>query len=329
MNKIMPYVELLMAQPHFKPVPLSIQINITNRCASKCYFCRKYEWPQEEVDIKDFKSIVRQFASLGGKSIVLSGGDPLSYSNFVEAIDIVKENGIAVGVFTSLVSKNNDNLSCLASKVDKVRVSLDAADKSKYKYIRGVDSFDLVIKNLHDIAAIRRVEKLEKIKLNVVVTRDNISQLMDISNLAGLSGCNVDYCSVHTYDKLRCDVKISKEIFNELAKVEYNNIYELDFDSFLSPICFIPKFHAVIDTDLSVYPCCRMLNDNGDYDYAKKMSVGNLKRRDNSLEYLMALSIETFYEAPKRFDICRMCDRYRNVNNEIFNYLYNKKRIFI
>ena len=68
---------------------LSIQMNLLNKCTSKCKSCRKYTWPDDELDLETVKRTLTVLKKeFGLQSVVFSGGDPILYKDFLHGFQI-------------------------------------------------------------------------------------------------------------------------------------------------------------------------------------------------------------------------------------------------
>jgi radical SAM protein with 4Fe4S-binding SPASM domain len=340
-NKIIPYVERIM---HNTGMILSAQLNITNKCYSKCKSCRKYEWPDVKLELSDVIRILDVLKEMSCESIVLSGGEPLAHNNFAEIVGEILKRQMKYCVLTSALTKHNINLELIASTADKIQVSIDAHNANLFEEIRGVDAFDRVCANVQEMVEIREITSLEKIRINCTLSKTNAKYIKEMYQLAVVLGCDINYYPVHTWPELMLDNNDWKVV--ELAKNEYkkikdtadkvgfnfdiktNMLYLQRLDEFKGNVCIIKDIHCVIDADGSVYPCCRLLNDNGDYDTEQENAYGNIKKQDPFKIFYGLLRKRVNSKIP-HLEICKSCDRYRSINEAFEKYYKNRKRLFL
>src|SRR5579872_6079340 len=163
-------------------LPVCLYLETTNRCNLLCTTCpRTYEQLEPEADMPWdlFTSIVNQFSSV--KRVVLHGvGEPMLVKDLPERIEYLKQRGIYVLFNTNgtlLTEANGERL--LASGLDELRVSLDAAESSVFQMVRGKDMFDRIVTNL---TAFRRRQRelgaeLPRVSLWLTGLRETIGQL--------------------------------------------------------------------------------------------------------------------------------------------------------
>ena len=330
-NKIIPYVEFVLRNTGNM---LSVQLNITNKCYSRCKSCRKYEWPEEELSLPDIKKLLKILEEeFNCETIVLSGGEPLAHPHIIDIIKLIEYNNLKYGIITSAITNNAEVLLKIARTAEWVQVSLDAADEKLYEEIRGINAYKTVIDNIKQMNRIRSSNSLRKITIDCTVSKINVYNIKEIYDLAFVLDCDINFYPVHTWPELMLDYTEWQEI--ELLKKQppikaiNTNLYELEErGEFKGTKCIIKNIHCIVDADGSVYPCCRLMNDNGDYDTEKKYSYGNIKE-ENIFKVFYGMRRKRIHSLIPKLDICKTCDRYRNVNEAFEEYINNKKEIFL
>jgi MoaA/NifB/PqqE/SkfB family radical SAM enzyme len=124
---------------------------VTYRCNAYCEFCEfaahgKFnKFPN--ASLSDFKNNVQQLAKLGVKFIDLTGGEPLLNSNIVEMVEFARSLKMQTSITTNtlLYPKYAEQL---AGKVNLLHFSLDSPVESEHNKIRGVDTFNSVLKSV-------------------------------------------------------------------------------------------------------------------------------------------------------------------------------------
>lgn len=294
MNKLIGYEKEIIADNI-----LSIQINLLNKCTSRCRSCRKYTWPNDTLDINTIKNVISVLAkSYGLKTIVLSGGDPVLYPNLLDVIDICKANGIKCSMITTGITNNKEVLDVISNDLYRVHLSLDAVDREMYKYIRGVDAFDIVDKNIKAISKNRKAKNVLPIRLSSTISVMNYDKVYDLYKYARDNGCFINFYLVHTFEELYMDDFKLATFYNELKCVckdeqingQISNAISLLSDNYIQNLygkrhavkcnCYIPNISCVINANGDVYPCCRVFKDNGEYGDQIGLSYGNIVGKD-------------------------------------------------
>ena len=82
---------------------LSVQINLLNKCPSRCLSCRKYEWPDVQIPYDKLEMLLTSLKGQGLQTVVFSGGDPLMYHMLPDVIQFCIENDIKFSLITTLI----------------------------------------------------------------------------------------------------------------------------------------------------------------------------------------------------------------------------------
>lgn len=262
---------------------MSIQINLLNKCTSKCVYCRKYTWPDFTLPLEKIKDVLTYLKTYKGlQTVVFSGGDPVLYKELPNLLAFVKDLGLKVSMITTLLTKNEALLNSIAVYSDRISVSMDAADSESYKKVRGVNGFDLAIENITKVNTIRKSLNKEVIRFSSTISNENVTQMVDIFNIAKATGSTVNFYLVHTHDEYM--VKDTSEFLhnaNTIAMLDADNLsncknLSVTDTNIKSKYCSLCNIHAVIDANGDVYPCCHLLNDNGEYIEQQKYAYGNI-----------------------------------------------------
>ena len=339
MNKLMGYFgEIIECKM------LSIQVNLLNKCTSHCKSCRKYTWPDVEIDYGRLTETILYLKNeLGLQSIVFSGGDPILYKDMSKLMHFCYDNGVEFSLITTLITDDTGLLSEIARLAKRIHVSVDAVDRLRYQYIRGVEKFDIVDKNIQLIQRIRKEEGLTPIRISSTISKMNCDDVLRIYNFANSNGCDLNFYLIHTWDDLKMsdkdienfyrDMRIVLDLQSEYGKIKTNaqalldDRYKKDDNGWAYKQCGINKIHCLIDANGDIYPCCKLLDDNGEYGHQTQYAYGNI------------YGASLFNEFNKRFnkyypldcDLCRECsDRYRGTIDFINEFsLFERQTLFL
>jgi MoaA/NifB/PqqE/SkfB family radical SAM enzyme len=173
--------------------PRVVFIEVTNHCNLRCVTCARtsihYEQPQT-LAWENFLRIVAQFPEM--QRAVLHGiGEPLLNPQLARMVKFLKARNVTVLFNTNATLLNADwSRELIASGLDEIRVSLDAAHPHTYAHIRGASAFPAIVQNLQRLIEIQHEMNLEKPRISVWMTgmRENISELPDLVRLAARIG---------------------------------------------------------------------------------------------------------------------------------------------
>jgi len=169
--------------------PVCLYLETTNRCNLPCTTCpRTFEElePAANMSWDLFRSIVDQYPNIA--RVVLHGvGEPLMVPNLPRMIRHLKQHGTYVLFNTNGTLLNERRgRDLIASGLDELRVSLDAADAQAFKAVRGKDAFDRIVDNLHKFRALQRSLAAENPRISLWLTglKETIGQLPAFIDLA-------------------------------------------------------------------------------------------------------------------------------------------------
>lgn len=132
-----------------------ISINLTYRCNLKCKHCcvdakHVSEFTEEdELNTELVKRVFDKAIVLNPEQIVISGGEPMVRSDFIELLQYLRlrfKNRISLSTNGLLI--NEENIKCLNACIDKYDISIDGVDEESCSRIRGRGVFDKVVKNI-------------------------------------------------------------------------------------------------------------------------------------------------------------------------------------
>jgi len=113
-------------------------------------------------------------------------GEPLLSNNLYGMLDSLDNYSIGLDLITNGLLLTNDTIILkILKSLQSINISLDAACKETYSYIRNSRDFDLVIKNLKRFNQLRgKTKKDVFLCLSFVAMRKNIEELPDFIQLA-------------------------------------------------------------------------------------------------------------------------------------------------
>jgi MoaA/NifB/PqqE/SkfB family radical SAM enzyme len=169
--------------------PVCLYLETTNRCNLLCTTCpRTFEAlePPGDMSWALFTRIVDQFPRIA--RVVLHGvGEPMMVRALPRMIRYLKDRGTYVLFNTNgtlLSEKKGREL--IDSRLDELRVSLDAAEPEAFKLVRGRDMFARIVGNLRAFRALQKELQAERPRVSLWLTglKETVDQLSDFVRLA-------------------------------------------------------------------------------------------------------------------------------------------------
>lgn len=129
--------------------PSFMEINLTNKCNMKCYWCISENFRSKDtLNKQELFKFLAEFKNAGGKAITFSGGgEPTNHPDFLHIIDYTWLLNLDIGLMTNGVYPTKYN-KAIGSKIKWVRFSVDTVNQKKYKAWKGVDEIHMVKKNI-------------------------------------------------------------------------------------------------------------------------------------------------------------------------------------
>ncbi len=296
-----------------RTAPIYIRIKPTNCCNQNCYYCgskdgnvpenRQFD-PKAMIPWDKMQEIIQDISAIGVKAVTVSGGgEPLIYPYIEDTLKAVKEKNIEYSIITngqSLEGRKAD----LLFDAKWIRVSLESANADTYKKIRGVNTFDRVIKNISEF--VQNKNSMCTVGINCVVTKDNYQEIYDLCGLM----CKLGVDNIKL-SPLRLDGDLGKYhkpieniVKNQIvrAKKEFENnnfkiIDKYNGDAGLEEHyqksyhrCMIQEIFTVIGADCNVYFCHqRAYTKNGDIGSIKNRSFKELWYAEDTIKKIREL----------------------------------------
>lgn len=277
-----------------------LQINLLNACTSKCRSCRKYTWPKDILNVSDVKALISWFAKQGGQSIIFSGGDPILYKDLEEVCLYAESFGIKWSIFTTLITTNKKIIKFLGEHAHRLHISVDAVKKEKYKYIRGVDCWNIVDENLKLLQSYRK-NKIP-VRLSSTISSFNFNDCIELFEYAKETNILIKFYPAQSWvDKSAYDLedigmnkeqleafylqmdaiaKMEKEEKSVISNAKNMILNQYEYDKSVSgQRCYISSINALVNANGDIYPCCKCLDDNGLYGPQMKYVYGNIKNK--------------------------------------------------
>lgn len=321
--------------PLVKIIPFSMQINLLNKCYQKCIGCRKPEWPDVKLQVKEVHDLLLWVASRKNhNTVVFSGGDPFAYPEFERVVRTAYNFDLGVGILTAGLWPRNFNYVEVAQMSRWISVSVDGATWQTYKKMRGVDTLKTVKRNIRKLTRYN-----SDVRINATISKDNFHEMAELIKLGWQLGVrSVNFFPIHTWEDLKLHNVEREQVLREVERAfEQSLVYPLDSDNVgefeelmdrdPANVCIMPLSHCFVDANGDVFVCCRGANDNGDHSARYQDAIiGNIRK--NSIYEVMASKQaqevwKTTVNAGHEF--CAGCDRYEAINHDYNSWRMNRK----
>lgn len=166
----------------------SLHIDITWECNERCIHCYVPNSVKNHttcMPLKKFCQTVDEFVEMGGKDIVLSGGEPLMHPSFEEMLHYCGEKGLTTAIFSNLTLLDNRLAEVMKStNVGLVQVSV---------YSVNPDIHDSITKRSGSLVkTLLAIELLQAegipVQISCPIMRQNMNEVVNVMKYARKNG---------------------------------------------------------------------------------------------------------------------------------------------
>jgi GTP 3',8-cyclase len=152
-----------------------LRVSVTDRCNFRCQYCMPAEglpWLERSavLTFEEIARVVGLFASLGIRSVRLTGGEPLvrrdfpRLANMLGEIDALEDLSVTTNGF--LLERDAERL--VSAGINRFNVSVDSLQRDRFYELTRRDALDQVLRGLEKLATF---PEAHPIKINAVAMR--------------------------------------------------------------------------------------------------------------------------------------------------------------
>ncbi|MGB9748598.1 MAG: radical SAM/SPASM domain-containing protein [Candidatus Woesearchaeota archaeon] len=176
----------------FRTLPLSLAISLTYKCNSKCKTCGIWQLNKNEK-LKELtrKELKKLLNSLNKEVLwfTYTGGEPFLRKDFSEILIYTANHNtpLVINIATNGLSKTiYETLRTTLEQSNKktkfiINFSLDEIE-SGYKFIRGINGFNIFLKNYNEVLKLKKKYSNFIIGINITLSKYNIGKFKKIYN---------------------------------------------------------------------------------------------------------------------------------------------------
>lgn len=290
--------------------PETLSIHLTDKCNLSCIHCYNESNPyaSDELPFSKVKKLIKDFKSLGGRNLSLTGGDSLLHPDFFDILKISEEFEV-LSVLTNGTNVDEKSAQILSDCRARIQISLDGSNPEINDLIRGGGSFKKIMKGIENL---QNKGAGERIVISTTAMKQNIEDVPAIIELVekigikflrclplrcegcarwNWSGVSVQadieeyYCLYKKIDSLKTAKKGSIDIETGFSKSALNMNDNERRQECLCPIGRTFSVYANGD----IFPCPIMMD--------KKFLAGNINK----------LSLEDIINSEKVSELKKLC----------------------
>jgi len=221
-------VEALLRRPRPWSYPWKLDIVLTKACNLQCRFCISYGSLKGDrwLDFGLYERIAHTLFPWIHSLFFCSGGEPLLYPRFREALDLARRYRTLTTLVTNgmLLNRRTANWLVAGQNLHELCVSFDGARKETLEGLRRGANYELILKNLAylDEEKRRRGATFPRLSMHYVIMAGNARELPELFPLAarvGVSRVWVTYLNVcndlDPGESLYYHPQLAAEVFQE------------------------------------------------------------------------------------------------------------------
>lgn len=259
-------------------VPEIVVIEPTNRCNLNCTMCYRREHLKETGDMSLglFKKIAQSVK--GARHICChGGGEPLLHPQIFEMINYTYEicHPETLSITTNGTLLNQEMARKLqASKLNRLYVSIDGADKQTYEAIREVP-FEEVVENIRYFKSISEIYTV----IQYTVMKQNLKSLLNLPQLVSYMGAE----AINVQHLLNWNLQIGNqriiELYNQFQEIRERVIEQAKqygIECYIPPIpsgldkCDLPFRQIYFNFKGAIAPCCVAIHISLEKDFNRR-----------------------------------------------------------
>ncbi|ABR47205.1 Radical SAM domain protein [Alkaliphilus metalliredigens QYMF] len=273
-----------------------IYLELTDRCNLDCSICYRKGWgiSPKDMELRVLDKFIKDIEGIEGiETIVLGGiGEPTYHGDILDILEKLK--GYNLHMTTNGTLLTEDLMKKMIETVHTITVSVDGMQE-KFKEIRGIE-LNLIVESLKNLEKLKQQmnSPYPKVELQFVVSRDNISDIYKVVQLASdlnssrLIISNLIPQGEDHKDNIVYEIYPTEENKNLLTKIRNYalgkglNIHIPAMALKTERSCnFIEDMTTFITSTGEVTPCYRLSHDGDEYVFGrdkkvKKYSFGNI-----------------------------------------------------
>lgn len=146
---------------------------VTEECNLKCITCSYRSAMPSELTLDEIKSLAAELKVLGLRHIVYSGGEPLLRKDFTEICETFTSLGVKQSMLTNglLLEKR---IRDIYKYFHEIIVSIDGATADTHNKIRGVYSFDQIVKGIKTAVSLPGAGE---VSIRTVIQKNNFREI--------------------------------------------------------------------------------------------------------------------------------------------------------
>lgn len=170
---------------------MKLYYNISLKCNERCSKCHHWK-SNSSNDYIDTIKIAQLIAKLKITSMSISGGEPLLFKK--ELLNLIKVIPDAeIHIVTNGVLLDREFLNKIKPYKIYIILSIDTINKTKWKFVRGNDTYSIVMKNLDACVEVLGVDRMCVQSVRAIETLSDIQAVKEFCDIRSIHFSIQDY----------------------------------------------------------------------------------------------------------------------------------------
>ena len=125
---------------------------LTNKCNLRCPHCYVYAGQEleNELSTEEIFELLKSFRDLGGKKLILTGGEVTEHKDFEEIVTFAHNINLIITVLTNGTQWKKDIICSIADKINEIQISIDGYNEESNAFIRGKGNFQIALNTVQE-----------------------------------------------------------------------------------------------------------------------------------------------------------------------------------
>ena len=246
---------------------LSMELEMSRQCNFRCTYCYVGDPPPPvgELTPDEVRDVILQAKALGARKIILLGGEPMIHPDIIGTIAWIREQDLAVELFTNGTNMTPEAANELFSRDVAVVLKFNSFDPAIQDALAGFKGAHRVIRNaLGNLMAAGYPTKTARLCISSILCRQNRHEAVKLWEWARerdiepyLERVNPMEKGACNRDKLELEPRELEKVFNEIAELDRTK-FGIDWNPqppLVGNKCLRHLFSCLVNATGDVMPC--------------------------------------------------------------------------
>ena len=160
---------------------LSMEIEFSLQCNFRCPYCYvpQNSYPENELSREEICDVILQAKDLGARKIIILGGEPTLYPDFLDIIQFIRKQNLEVEIFTNGTRINEEFAKQLHDNNVRVVLKMNSFNENIQDTLAGKKgAFTLIQQALHNLKKAGYPSEEKFLAVSTIICRHNINELI-------------------------------------------------------------------------------------------------------------------------------------------------------